>query len=80
MRCRNCGGMMHHFLIAEGGRNYYQCYTGLTGFEGDGGRQSRIYLCKTVQDEQSNIIPVGTNLAYISEGKAELFRVEAGKG
>ena len=80
MRCRNCGGMMHHFLIAEGGRNYYQCYTGLTGFEKDSSGQSHIHPCKTVQDEQGNIIPVGANLAYISEGKAELFRVEAGEG
>ena len=75
MRCTNCGGMMSHFLIAEGRRNFYRCTTGLTGFQKTGNRKPDIYLCNTVQDEQGKVIPIGTILAYMSEGRAELFRV-----
>jgi len=35
MRCPNCGGIISHFLIANGGRNYYICRTGLTGIRDD---------------------------------------------
>ena len=74
VRCRNCKGVTHHFLIA-GGKNYYQCHTGLTGFKRDGGRNPYIYPCNTVQDAQGKVVPDGALLGYISNGKAEVFRV-----
>ena len=66
---------MHHFLLANGGKNYYRCFTGLTGFDEFGNRKPYIYLCNTVQDEQGKIVPAGSTLAYKSENRVVLFRV-----
>lgn len=81
MRCKNCGDMMHHFLLAEGGKNFYRCQTGLTSFEKDNrgrivGRKSNINPCGTIQDAQGKVLPIGTSLAYISEGRVELYKVD----
>ena len=77
MRCKNCGGLPQHFLIANGGKNFYQCHTGLTTMRHDGSRSPRIRLCDTMHNERGEIVPAGTRLGFMSEGKPEIFTVGA---
>ena len=74
MRCKNCGGILDFLFIGNGGKRYYQCRQGLTGFEPTGARKSRIFPCNTVQDKLGNLIPKGQTLAYMTEGKAKIFK------
>ena len=78
MRCPNCGGIMSHFLIANGGRNYYICRTGLTGIRDDRlpvRGDARIFPCHTVLDEDGKVVEPGTILVYEREGKYETCKV-----
>jgi len=76
MRCKNCGGLLHHWLTAIGGMRYYRCYQGLTTHDPlYPYRTHGINLCGQVQGQDGKVIPIGTPLAYWSDGKVKTVEV-----
>jgi hypothetical protein len=74
MRCNECGSIMQHFLIAEGGKNFYRCTRPLTKMNKDGSR-GKFILCETVQDATGEVIQPGRHLFYLTNGKEDGFEV-----
>jgi len=80
MRCKACGNFLRFFLIANGGKRYYQCGGNLTSPEiPELGGKGHIVPCGTIQDEEGRVQGYGTKLAYMVGKKAEIFTVGVDK-
>jgi len=76
MRCKSCGGLLYHWLTAIGSMRYYRCHQGLTTHDPlYPHRTHGINLCGQVQDQDGKVIPIGTLLAYWSDGKVKTVKV-----
>lgn len=91
MRCKRCGAILRHFLIANGGKNYYRCDRGLghVGIRKVGNTMvqfsSWFTPCNTIHDDKGQVVPDDTLLSFMvwddnaNRGRgamvAELFKV-----
>jgi len=79
-RCPECGGVANHLVTDINGKSYYRCMTGLTTFERDGERVSRvghIVSCDTIIDNSGKKF-TGT-VAYATGNKVDTLAVTDGK-
>lgn len=75
MRCKNCGSILHFYVLDITGNSFYKCHTNLTVLGHRG--QPRFVFCGTIHDNQGKVF--NGFIAYNSEGKAQTVKVTNGQ-
>jgi len=75
MRCKKCGGILHHFVTTIKGEVIRRCHTGIMSLH-EAGYGHRMTICGATYDEVGKEAQIGRTFAVRSEGNIKIATVQ----